>query len=404
MRTWCKNLWSWCKDFLAYCKDFLCEPVFKKNLFNWDTVDENKNEEEKLLSFLREDLTFLFRISSNFETHFENTETSADLRKVFNDNKHPLSRKAEILTVDNENEWEIEDMGKVYKIKKTKFCKKLNIYGPGWTGDPDIRKTPDGKNIRIFKGENLPQIDLYELEENAILKIRDGRTLDLTAKKEDSKLNIYYVEFPHSQVWRVLATFIVMIIGLLLCNKSELIMTGKSFDHLAISSLWVLILYLSLILWLPFHNIWECIEKVDYAAVKEEEFREKIRSTLVAFSIAFVVLSLSIITAQTFLQNDSNVLQPALGLLIGGVVLLIVTFEIYDSCLNPAFNSAQIERLYTKGWWFYTLGIYSILIALLLYVYSLEPWITIIGVIIFIVAFSYYLRTRCEIIMKYQKK
>jgi hypothetical protein len=395
----CKGFWYCCNDILSCCKERLTEPVFKKCLFNWDTVDKNKNEEGKLLSFLREDLTFLFRIHANFTKDFENTEISTDLRKVFNDNEHPLSNNAKILTVDIKNEWKIEDKGKVYKIKESKFCKKLNICGPGWTGNPEIRKTPDGKTIRIFEGENLPQIDLYELEEKATLKIRDCGTLDLIVKKADDKLNIYYVEFPHSQWWRVLATVAFVILSLFLwkADLMDSFIINKPWAPWAILSLWTLILYLSLILWLPFHNIWECIEKVDYATVDKEEFREKIRSTLVAFSIAFIVLSLSIITAQTFHDIAGNVLKPAIGMLIAGVILLIVTFEIYDSSLNPAFNSAQIARLYAKGWWLYTIGIYSIIIALLLYVYSLEPLITIIGVILFIVAFTYYLRTRCEI-------
>ena len=67
----------------------------------------------------------------------------------------------------------------------------------------------------------------------------------------------------------------------------------------AILSLWVLILYLSVILWLPFHNIWECIERVKYSVVKEKDFRQKIGGSLnlvlVAFSMAFIVLSVSII-------------------------------------------------------------------------------------------------------------
>ena len=409
MGTWCKDFWSCCKDFLSCCKDsmscrrvfwscckdFLAEPVFKKYLFSWDNVPGNDNDTGRLRRFLIDDLAYLFSITSNFKKDLEDNKIS-NLRKVFNDNKHPLSSNA-INSKVNENEWKIRDVGKEYKIKE--LDNKLKIYNPdiGWTENAKILKSYDEKTIRIFKDEKSAEIMMDETKGKATLKISDKKTIDLKVKKKDDKRNIYYVEFPHSQVWRVLATIIVVILGLLLCNKSELIMTGKSFDHWAILSIWTLILYLSLILWLPFHNIWECIEKVDYAAVKEEEFREKIRSTLVAFSIAFIVLSLSIITAQTFHDIDENVLKPALGLLIGGVILLIVTFEVYDSCLNPAFNSAQIERLYTKGWWFYTFGIYSIVIALLLYVYSLEPRITIIGVIIFIVAFTYYLRTRCEI-------
>lgn len=221
-----------------------------------------------------------------------------------------------------------------------------------------------------------------------------------------------FTEYPHSQVWRVLVTiaFLVAAVVLYVTDKMSLfIMEADGFivhPRWAICFLWLLILYLSVILWLPISNIWECLEKINYAKIEKEQFREKIRSSLVAFSIAFVVLSLSllsIITAQKpSSQVELNIFKLVIGLLIEGVILLIVTFEVYDSCLNPAFDSDQIARLYTKGWWFYTFGIYSIVIALLLYVSLLEPLITIIGVSIFIVAFTYYLRTPCDIIKKYQ--
>ena len=218
--------------------------------------------------------------------------------------------------------------------------------------------------------------------------------------------------FRHSQVWRVLVTIIFLIIVLILCITGKIIIKDDPLASLAICSLWVLVLYMSAILWVPTSNIWECIERVDYATVDEKEFRQKISgslntvSTLLAFSIAFIVLSLSIILAapeQISQIEELNVVKLVMGLLTTGVVFLIVTFEIYDSCLNPAFNSTQIARLYTKGWWLYTIGIYSIVVALLLYVYLLEPLITIIGVSLFIIAFTYYLGTPCNILKKYQK-
>jgi hypothetical protein len=407
MGTWCKGFWYCCNDILSRCKERLTEPIFKKYLFSWDNVSGNNGDKKILQNFLRNDLTFFFRIHANFTKDLENTDISTDLRKVFNDNEHPLSNNAKILTVDVKNEWKIEDKGKAYKIKKSKFCKKLNICGPCWTGIPEIRKTPDGKTIRIFEGENLPKIDLYEQEAKATLKISDDRSIDLKVKRKDGKRNIYYVEFPHSQVWRVLATIIVVILGFLLCIKSEitnLIIIGESYDHWAICSLWGLIFYLSLILWLPFHNIWECIERVNYAKMRADLLRQKISgslnvvSTLVAFSIAFIVLSMSIFfTTQSFSNIELNVFKLVMGLLVVGVIFLVVTLEAYDTSLIPAFDSAQIERVYLKGWWYYTLGLYSIVVALLLYVYLLEPLITIMGVLLFMVTLSIYLKTECNI-------
>jgi hypothetical protein len=335
------------------------------------------------------------------------------LRKVFNDNKHPLSSNARISKV-NEKEWKIRDVGKEYKIKE--LDNKLKIYDPdiGWAENAKILKSYDEKTIRILKDEKTAEIMMDETKEKATLKVSDKKTIDLKVKKKDDKRNIYYVEFPHSQVWRVLATFIVMIIGLLLCIKSELlnlIIIGRPYDHLAISSLWFVIFYLSLILWLPFRNIWECIERVNYTEIRAGLLRQKmgkslnVVSSLVAFSIAFIALSLSIyFTEQPFsdCKEQLAVFKLLMGLFVAGVLILVVTMESYGASLNPAFDSAQIETIYTRGWWLYTFGLYAIVMGLLLYVYLLDPWMTIIGVIIFIVAFTYYLKTPCDIVRKYQ--
>ncbi len=327
---------TWCKGFWSWCGGFLYEPVFKKFLFSWD-------------------------ISKNSVCLPENDK------------------------------------------KGLESC-LLDDLGIDWAENVEICKHDDEKTIRITKNENAVEIRIDDQEKKATLKISDDRTIDLKVKKKGDKLKIFYLEFPHARVWRVLATIIVVILGLLLCIKSELIMTGKSFDHLAICFLWLLILYLSLILWLPFHNIWECIERVNYAKMRAGRLRQKISgslnvvSTLVAFSIAFVVLGLSIFfTTPEFSDGELNVFKLVMGLLVVGVIFLVVTLEAYDTCLIPAFDSAQIERVYLKGWWYYTLGLYSILVALLLYVYLLEPLITIMGVLLFMVTFSIYLKTECNI-------
>ena len=224
-------------------------------------------------------------------------------------------------------------------------------------------------------------------------------------------------EYPHSHVWRVLVTFVFLVTAVFLCitGKMNSIIIEDLMAPWAICSLWVLIIYLSVILWLPFRNIWECIERVEYTAIKEDDFRQKISgslnvvSTLVALSIAFIVLSLSIILPiisdpEQFTPIQWNVIKLVMGSLVAGVIFLVVTMEAYGVRLNPAFASAQIARLYTRGWWFYTFGLYSIVIALLLYVYLLEPLITIIGVIIFIVTFTIFLRTPCDIKSGYQNR
>ena len=61
----------------------------------------------------------------------------------------------------------------------------------GWVENVKIDKSGDGKNIRIFKGENSVEIMLDENKEKATLKISDGRIHDLKVKIENGKLNLY---------------------------------------------------------------------------------------------------------------------------------------------------------------------------------------------------------------------
>lgn len=326
-------------------------------------------------------MEYLFSIDAALvEENLNKCIISVELRKAFKTKGFPLSKYA--IMQEIADKWEITDGEKIYIVKKEERSAFSTL-------------------ISISK-DTAP----LPLEKLIYHKMK--------TRCKDFLLRQIFKNFPHSEVWRVLVTFAFVIIGLVLwkvlplwnVDLMDLVIIDKPLAPWAILSLWGLILYLSLILWLPFHNIWECIERVEYYAVEEKEFRQKISgslnvvSTLVAFSIAFIVVSLSIITPST---KELNVIKIVMGLLIAGVIFLVVTMEAYGVSLNPAFDSAQIARLYTKGWWFYTFGLYSIVIALLLYVYLLEPLITIIGVSIFIVAFTICLRTQCNIKPKYQK-
>ena len=57
-----------------------------------------------------------------------------------------------------------------------------------WSENAEIRKSDDGKIIRIFKDKNSAEIMIDKKEEKATLKISDGRTHDLKVKKENGKL------------------------------------------------------------------------------------------------------------------------------------------------------------------------------------------------------------------------
>ena len=61
----------------------------------------------------------------------------------------------------------------------------------GWAESAEIRKSDDGKTIRIVTDENSAEIVIDDTEETATLKIGDGIIHDLKAKNENGKLNIY---------------------------------------------------------------------------------------------------------------------------------------------------------------------------------------------------------------------
>lgn len=62
----------------------------------------------------------------------------------------------------------------------------------GWVKNAEIRKSTDGKTIRICKNENFANILITEEEEEATLIISDGRIRNLEVKKKNGKLNIHY--------------------------------------------------------------------------------------------------------------------------------------------------------------------------------------------------------------------
>ena len=68
------------------------------------------------------------------------------------------------------------------------FMDDLDI---GWAGNAEIRKSADGKTIRIFKDENSAEIIIDKKKEKATLKISNNGTYDLWVKEENGKLNIY---------------------------------------------------------------------------------------------------------------------------------------------------------------------------------------------------------------------
>lgn len=61
-----------------------------------------------------------------------------------------------------------------------------------WVANADISKSDDDKTILTSIGDNSAKIVIDDKKEKAILKLSDGRILNLNIKTENSKLNIYY--------------------------------------------------------------------------------------------------------------------------------------------------------------------------------------------------------------------
>ena len=88
--------------------------------------------------------------------------------------------------------WFLFSWGNVPGNDSDRLLRYLMVnHGIGWAESAEIRKSDDGKTIRIFKDENSAEITLDEKEQKATFKISDGRTHDLIVKKEKGKLNIH---------------------------------------------------------------------------------------------------------------------------------------------------------------------------------------------------------------------
>ena len=60
-----------------------------------------------------------------------------------------------------------------------------------WAKNANVRKSDDGKSIRISKDENSAEITIDDEEKNATIKISDGTTHNWKVKKENDKLEIF---------------------------------------------------------------------------------------------------------------------------------------------------------------------------------------------------------------------
>jgi len=67
----------------------------------------------------------------------------------------------------------------------------MDDFDISWAENAEICKSDDGKSIRIFKDENSAEIIIGGKNEQATLKISDGKTYNLKVKKENGKLGIY---------------------------------------------------------------------------------------------------------------------------------------------------------------------------------------------------------------------
>jgi putative ATP-dependent endonuclease of OLD family len=65
-----------------------------------------------------------------------------------------------------------------------------------WVKTADIEKIDGGMAINVSTGENFLSLSLNDEKTKVNLKINDGRTYEFTAKTENSKLNLYDINFP----------------------------------------------------------------------------------------------------------------------------------------------------------------------------------------------------------------
>ena len=64
-------------------------------------------------------------------------------------------------------------------------------FGISWIETAEIEKINDGKNIRIYAGNNYILLELNDLKTKANLRIHDGRTCEFITKNENDNLNVY---------------------------------------------------------------------------------------------------------------------------------------------------------------------------------------------------------------------
>jgi hypothetical protein len=138
-------------------------------VFSWD-INSGINEKE-LRKVLSEDIGIYWAENNGILENLD--EKTLYIPK---DENNPVER-IEILIDENAEKGE----------RLLKFLKEIR--GINWAENAEIRKSGDGKVIRIFTDEDSVEIELKE--EKATLKISDDETYNLKVKNEDDKLNIY---------------------------------------------------------------------------------------------------------------------------------------------------------------------------------------------------------------------
>jgi hypothetical protein len=149
----------------------------------------------------------------------ERTEKEAEIRQTL--------FRAQMLRIVGFTFWQLFLVWEEVKVKKRYFFSWDNVPGNDsekllrflrddldivWAENTEIRKYKGDKAIRICKDENSAEIIIDEKKEKATLKIGDGRTHDLTVKKENGKLNIYKKNTPDSHAKKIFEDLITIAI------------------------------------------------------------------------------------------------------------------------------------------------------------------------------------------------
>jgi len=165
---------------------------------------------------------------------------------------------------------------------------------------------------------------------------------------------------------------------------------------------WILVLPLSTSLEVgPLHFLTELYSKNKSIREKESYQRDLLakmdsaRETCsslasLATSIIGIIIAVSTI-ARVSVLGTQILLATTTFLLIVSTLLLMHGVDLYDSALNPGIPIAALENIRKGGVTYYSWGLFLLIISMILGVGLIQPYLTLLGSIAYMIAASRYL-------------